>query len=162
MNSALFVMTFVSTYYAASLVQTVFHRLFGHSPRIVKVHTAHVRGHHAQYSKVLLSERWIPTEQHVTWYYAIPFTPMVIAAWWMLPFNLFIIHILGLAFAIWWHVYLHRQYHIRNVWWERFAWFQRKRRLHFLHHQKSHKNYAIVEYFWDRLFRTLEDQSIDS
>src|SRR6266852_3135879 len=60
----------VVTYYGSSLVQTLFHRIFGHARRIPKLHDVHVSGHHAQYAQQLLSDRWIPTEQHITWYYA--------------------------------------------------------------------------------------------
>lgn len=146
-----------ATYYLASLVQTVFHRLFGHVPRIARLYEMRVKGHHAQYSREMVSDRWIPTEQHITWYYAAPFIPIVCAAYCLLPGIYFIAHLCGLAFAIWWHIYLHRQYHVRGAWWERFAWFREKRRLHFLHHRKPHKNFAIVEYSWDLLFGTLDE-----
>lgn len=149
--------TFFGTYYLASLVQAMFHRLIGHAPRIARLYDVHVRGHHAQYTKQMLSNRWIPTERHITGYYAIPFIPIVCAAFCVLPGFYFMVHICALAFAIWWHVYLHRQYHVRGVWWERFAWFREKRRLHFVHHQRPHKNFAIVEYSWDLLFGTFDD-----
>ncbi len=146
----------VVTYYGSSLVQTLFHRIFGHARRIPKLHDVHVSGHHAQYAQQLLSDRWIPTEQHITWYYAIPFTPMVLTAFWLLPSDLFVVHMLSLALTGWWHVFLHRQYHVRGVWLERFEWFREKRRLHFVHHKRPRRNYAIVEYGWDRLFGTFD------
>jgi sterol desaturase/sphingolipid hydroxylase (fatty acid hydroxylase superfamily) len=156
-SGAFLLLTIVSTYYIASLVQTVFHRLFGHVPRIARLYEVHVKGHHAQYARQMVSDRWIPTEQHIMWYYAVPFIPIVCAAYCLLPGTYFLAHLCGLAFAIWWHIYLHRQYHVSAVWWERFAWFREKRRLHFLHHQKPHKNFAIVEYSWDLLFGTLDE-----
>lgn len=153
---ALALATFVGTYYVASLVQVVFHRLIGHAPRGIKLYKIHVKGHHAQYAREMLSNRWVPTEQHITAYYAIAFIPIVCAAFCLLPGLYFMVHICGLAFGIWWHVYLHRQYHVRGVWWERFAWFREKRRLHFVHHQRPHKNFAIVEYSWDLFFGTFD------
>jgi hypothetical protein len=149
-------LTGVVTYYGAALVQTLFHRIFGHTRRIGKLYRVHVGGHHAQYAPELLSDRWIPTEQHVTWYYAIPFTPMVLIAFWLLPSHLFVVHVLSLGLTVWWHVFLHRQYHVRGVWLERFEWFRVKRRLHFVHHKRPRRNYAIVEYGWDRLFGTFD------
>src|SRR6266853_4361356 len=59
-------------YNGASLIQTLFHRFFGHSRRIGKLYEVHVGGHHAQYAPQLLSDRWIRSEQHITWYYAVP------------------------------------------------------------------------------------------
>ena len=157
MKAVLLLATVFATYYRASLVQAVFHRILGHAPRIAKLYEVHVRGHHAQYARELLSSRWIHTEQHITGYYAIPFIPIVCAAYCLLPGIYFVAHVGGLAFAIWWHIYLHRQYHVRGAWWERFAWFQQKRRLHFLHHQKPHKNFGIVEHTWDQLLGTFEE-----
>ena len=149
----------IATYYGASFIQTLFHRIFGHTRRITKLYDVHVGGHHAQYAPQMLTNRWIRTEQHITWYYAIPFTPMALTAYWLFPLSLFVVHLLALALAIWWHVFLHRQYHVRGVWLERFEWFREKRRLHFVHHKRPRRNYAIVEYGWDRLFGTFEDDA---
>lgn len=106
----------------------------------------------------MLSDHWIPTERHALWYYAAVFVPISLGALWLLPLEMFIIHLGALGFAIWWHVYLHRQYHMRHTFWRRFAWFRRKQRLHVIHHRKPHKNYAIVEYCWDRLLGTFADR----
>ncbi len=157
MKIVLFAATFCVSYYLASLVQTFFHRFFGHRPVVAKLHRVHVNGHHAQYAREMLSNKWIETEQHITGYYAIPFMPIVCLAYCLLPGIYFIAHVCGLAFAVWWHIYLHRQYHIRGSWWERFNWFQQKRHLHFLHHQKPNRNFAIVEYSWDLLLGTFEE-----
>jgi len=146
----------VITYYGASLIQTLFHRFFGHSRRIGKLYEVYVGGHHAQYAPQLPSDRWIRSERHITWYYAIPFTPMVLMVFWLLPGSLFVVHMLSLAFTIWWHVFVHRQYHVRGVWPERFERFRNKRRLHFVHHMRPRRNYAIVEYVWDRSFATFD------
>ncbi len=157
MKLVLFAATFCVSYYLASLVQTVFHRFFGHRPVLGKLHRVHVNGHHAQYAREMLSGRWIESERHITGYYAIPFMPIVCLAYCSLPGIYFIAHICALIFAVWWHVYLHRQYHVRGSWWERLDWFQEKRHLHFVHHQKPNKNFAIVEYSWDLMFGTFED-----
>ena len=147
-----------STYYSASFIQTLFHRLFGHTRRIGKIYEVHVGGHHAQYSgERMQSDRWIATERHITWYYAIPFIPMVLTAWSFLPLDFFVVHIGSLMLTIWWHIYLHRQYHLRESWFSRFNWFRQKQRLHFLHHWHPRTNYAIVEYKWDRLLGTFAD-----
>lgn len=153
-----YVFTALATYFMTSFVQTVFHRVFGHAPRIPKLYDTHVRGHHAQYAKVLVTGEWIPAERQIVWYYTIPFAPIVLSVFCLVPLDIFAIHIAGLNFAIWWHVYLHKQYHIRGTWWQRFAWFQRKQHLHFVHHKIPHRNYAIVDYFWDRLLGTFEGQ----
>lgn len=144
-----------ATYYGASLVQVIFHRLFGHQRWIGALFETHVHGHHAQYAwPTLQTERWIPTERHIIWYYSIPFALVACAVYWLCAADLFAVHLAALFFSIWWHIYLHRQYHVRASWLSRFVWFRHKRQLHLLHHRRSNKNYAIVEFFWDRVLGT--------
>jgi sterol desaturase/sphingolipid hydroxylase (fatty acid hydroxylase superfamily) len=69
-------------------------------------------------------------------------------------FSVFLAHLEGLEFAIWWHIFLHRHYHIRHSPLERFGWFQRKRQWHFVHYRRVRSNYAIVEFRLDRLIGT--------
>lgn len=143
------------TYYVASIIQVVAHRLFGHTRRIDAVFESHALGHHGAYAPdKLLLERWIPAEKHVMWYFAPLFAPMCIPVLALASVEVATAHCLGLAFAIWWHVFLHKQYHLCNSPFERFHWFRRKRDLHFVHHRDVHKNYAIVEFWLDSLFGT--------
>jgi sterol desaturase/sphingolipid hydroxylase (fatty acid hydroxylase superfamily) len=88
------------------------------------------------------------------WYYTIPLGPMVVLAFWFLPASLFLIHGAVMAGTIWWHIFLHKHYHLRKSWFTRFEWFRRKRALHFIHHRHDQSNFAIVEYVWDRLLGT--------
>ena len=37
---------------------------------------------------------------------------------------------------------------------ERFAWFRRKQQLHFVHHLHANSNFAVIDFFWDRLLGT--------
>ena len=149
--------TFVATYYAASVVQVVAHRLFGHVDRLRPVFESHTLGHHGVYrTDALLLDRWIAAERHVMWYFVPLFAPMMLAVYLFAPWMVFAAHVLGLAFAVWWHVFLHQQYHLRGSVLEGFRWFQRKRHLHFIHHIQVHRNYAIVEFWLDYLLGTLE------
>ena len=36
----------------------------------------------------------------------------------------------------------------------RFAWFRRKQQLHFVHHLHADSNFAVIDFFWDRLLGT--------
>jgi hypothetical protein len=151
---------FAATYYFAAVIQTVLHRVFGHRDRIHRVYVVHAQGHHAKYPPHRLkTDAWIDSEQHVMWYYAIPLVPVALAIAWLGEFWLFLSHAASLAFAIWWHIYLHKQYHLRATHWERFAWFRRKRELHFIHHRHVHSNFAIVEYWIDRCLGTRKEPS---
>ena len=107
-----------ATYYFAAIVQTVLHRVFGHHDRIHAVYETHAKGHHGKYPPHrLIADEWLDSEQHVMWYYAIPFVPAALAVLWFFGPWLFGSHVLAMVFAIWWHIYLHKQYHLRGSRW---------------------------------------------
>jgi hypothetical protein len=145
--------TGAGSYYLTTLVQTVFHRWFGHHRRLAAIYEHHANGHHRDYpARRLTTNTWIAAERHVLWYYTLPLAPVVALAAVLLPWPLFAVHVSTLALTIWWHLHLHKHYHLNGTPWARFAWFRRKRDLHLRHHLSHHGNYAIVEFFWDRLF----------
>lgn len=149
----------VAAHYFASLVQIVGHRIFGHKPTIAKLYRVHANGHHAKYPPARLRSRvWIPNEEHITWYYALAFAPFVLVVYSLAPADVFGAFVLSLLASVGIHVYLHRHYHLQVTWLARFQWFRRKQRLHFIHHRYVHKNYAIVEFFWDKLMKTYCDE----
>jgi sterol desaturase/sphingolipid hydroxylase (fatty acid hydroxylase superfamily) len=148
-------LAFVITYYLSAIVQTIAHRLFGHTKRVMAIYAEHTHGHHARYARSdLLRDDWVPSERHVLWYFAIPFAAIAAVVWAMAPFAVLIAYVAGLIFSFALHLLLHRQYHVRGSLLERFAWFRRKRALHFIHHRRVRTNYAIVENWIDRLLGT--------
>lgn len=52
------------------------------------------------------------------------------------------------------HYYLDYQYHVAGSWLDRFAWFGRRQQLHFIHHRQGDCNFAVIDFFWDRLLGT--------
>ena len=60
------------------------------------------------------------------------------------------------------HVYIDKEYHVEGSKFERFAWFRRKRQLHFAHHLHANANFAVIDFFWDRMLGTYRkpDQDI--
>jgi sterol desaturase/sphingolipid hydroxylase (fatty acid hydroxylase superfamily) len=52
------------------------------------------------------------------------------------------------------HVVFDREYHVEGSWFLRFAWFMRKQQLHFVHHRHANANFAVIDFFWDRLLGT--------
>ena len=147
--------SFIVTYYFVAIVQTVFHMLFGHTNRINIIYETHALGHHDKYRPSnLLTDKWIHSEQHVMWYFAIPIIPVFLLLIYFTSLEVIIGFICGLIFSIWWHIYLHEQYHINNSFFERYEWFLEKRKLHFEHHLDVTKNYAIIEFWLDDLLKT--------
>jgi sterol desaturase/sphingolipid hydroxylase (fatty acid hydroxylase superfamily) len=52
------------------------------------------------------------------------------------------------------HYYIDNQYHVAGSWLGRFSWFRRKQQLHFIHHRHGNCNFAVIDFFWDRLLGT--------
>ena len=57
--------------------------------------------------------------------------------------------------------HLDKQYHVAGSWLARFGWFRRKQQLHFVHHRHANSNFAVIDYFWDRLLGTYRDVESD-
>ena len=52
------------------------------------------------------------------------------------------------------HVFLDKEYHVEGSRLRRFAWFRRKQKLHFAHHRDVNCNFAVIDFFWDRVLGT--------
>jgi hypothetical protein len=160
MNTLIFLMATIVTYYAMAIIQTLLHRAFGHRNRIRRIFVNHAMGHHAKYrNDALLSDRYIDSETYVMYYYAIPV--VTIGAGLFLLSNGVVLagYAAGVVAAFWLHLYLHEQYHLSASPLARYRWFRRKRELHFVHHRHARRNYAIVEFWIDRVIGTREDAS---
>jgi sterol desaturase/sphingolipid hydroxylase (fatty acid hydroxylase superfamily) len=72
----------------------------------------------------------------------------------VLPFNLFVAMALASAASFDAHVYIDKEYHVEGSRLERFAWFRRKRQLHLAHHLHANSNFAVIDFFWDRMLGT--------
>jgi sterol desaturase/sphingolipid hydroxylase (fatty acid hydroxylase superfamily) len=149
-------LTALVTYYLATFVQASLHCLLGHTRLGRSLYLTHVGSHHAIYSDVLVSGSYSDSEESLTAYYVAPAIILVGSAYVTLSFDLLLAHLCSLGLAFYSHVYLHGQYHLTNSWLRRFRWFQRKQRLHFTHHKDPSKNFAVIEFTWDRLFGTFQ------
>lgn len=159
MRLLIYSITAAGAHYFASLVQVLCHRAFGHRRTIDKLYRVHAKGHHAKYpAEQLRSSTWIPNEEHITWYYAFAFAPFIFASYLVAPLDIFSVFVTSLGASVWMHIYLHRQYHLEATWLTKFKWFRRKQYLHFVHHRRVHRNYAILEFFWDKLLKTYCDK----
>jgi sterol desaturase/sphingolipid hydroxylase (fatty acid hydroxylase superfamily) len=72
----------------------------------------------------------------------------------VLPFDLFLVVAAASAGSFSAHVYFDKAYHAQESKLARFAWFRRKQQLHFVHHLHADSNFAVVDFFWDRLLGT--------
>jgi sterol desaturase/sphingolipid hydroxylase (fatty acid hydroxylase superfamily) len=54
--------------------------------------------------------------------------------------------------------WLHDCFHLRDHFVNRLPWLSYARRMHFAHHVDMDKNYGIVSFEWDRIFKTKLDK----
>jgi hypothetical protein len=138
-----------------SFCQTVLHKRLGHRPLGGRLFRNHVHWHHAYYAKDhMVSETYRTEHGNNTPFFLIPTAAVAAALWWWLPPYLFVAHGATLALSFYAHVYLDAQYHVAGSWLGRFGWFRRKQQLHFLHHRHANANFAVIDFFWDRLLGT--------
>ena len=158
MRAILYLMTFLLTHHAASIIQLSLHRVLGHRKKCGYISRIHADEHHGIYSRnLLVSESYLDEAKSVDYFYAIPILLLAACVFLLVPLDIFLVHIATLSLSTFAHFYLHVQYHLRNTWLKRYQWFKRKQRLHLLHHRDMTRNYAVIEFFWDRVLGTFED-----
>ena len=158
MNVLLFLTVAIGSYYLMSIVQTVLHRDYGHRKRIKAVFDAHAIGHHGLYSpNNLQTEEFEDCESHALNYYGIPIVAFAICIYLYLGPLIMFAHLTGVFATFRWHLYLHEHYHLIDSPLERFAWFRKKRKLHFVHHRDARYNFAVVEFWIDNLMGTRKE-----
>jgi sterol desaturase/sphingolipid hydroxylase (fatty acid hydroxylase superfamily) len=154
-NTLIFLSVAIGSYYLMSIVQTVLHRDYGHRKRIKVVFDAHAIGHHGVYNpNNLQTEKFEDCESHALNYYGIPIVAFAVFVYLYLGPLIMFAHLTGVFVTFRWHLYLHEHYHLIDTPLERFAWFRKKRRLHFVHHRDARYNFAVVEFWIDNLMGT--------
>jgi sterol desaturase/sphingolipid hydroxylase (fatty acid hydroxylase superfamily) len=155
LGGVLSVLTGLLTWLMMSLLQTLSHRYLGHSPLGGKFYRNHIAFHHAYYSRAaLVSEQYLGKEGNNTPYFLLPVGLVGLIVYLILPIALVAVQITTMSVSFYAHVYLDKQYHVKQSWLNRFAWFKRKQERHFAHHLHAACNYAVVDNFWDMLFGT--------
>ena len=158
MDILIFLAVAVASYYVMSIVQTVLHKDFGHRQRIRAVFSAHAIGRHGIYHKNnLRTKTFEDCESHALNYYGIPIVVVAILTWWAGGLLVMTANLVGVFFTFRWHMYLHEHYHLTETPLERFAWFRKKRALHFIHHEDARYNFAVVEFWIDNLMGTRKE-----
>jgi hypothetical protein len=128
----LLVVTAATTHFVISFAQKLIHYKLGHHPMGGKFFRNHINFHHAYYSKDHLVSR----------------------TYLVLPLDLFVVVVLACAVSFYAHVFFDKEYHVEGSRLRRFAWFRHKQELHFVHHQNTGCNFAVIDNFWDRLLGT--------
>ena len=159
----LFVLAAVCTHLVISIGQTLSHYGLGHHQIGGIFYRNHIRFHHTLYAKGhLVSSTHRRNEGNNTPYFLIPTILVAGGLYLVLPLNLFVVTIATSAVSFSAHVYLDKQYHSARSSLARFAWFRRKQELHFVHHLHGDSNFAVRDFFWDKVLGTYRNPDTDA
>src|ERR1700676_4577504 len=151
----LVVITAVATHLVMSLSQTLMHYKLGHHAMGGNFYRNHINFHHTYYSRDhLVSRKYLGNEGNNTPFFFIPVFLVGACTYLVLPIGLFIVQVIACAAAFYAHVYFDKAYNIEGSRLQRFAWFRRKQELHFVHHRHADSNFAVIDFFWDRILGT--------
>lgn len=154
-ETPLLVATAVCTHLVVSFSQTALHRWLGHRRLGGFFYRNHINYHHAYYAKGhLASSTYQGDEGNNTPFFLIPTVLVGTGLFFALPLLLFLVMVLTSATSFYAHVFFDKEYHVAGSRLERFAWFRRKQQLHFVHHLHANANFAVIDFFWDRVLGT--------
>jgi sterol desaturase/sphingolipid hydroxylase (fatty acid hydroxylase superfamily) len=151
----LFALVAIGAHLVVSGSQTLLHYGLGHHRVGGVFFRNHIRFHHTYYAKGhLVSSYYRAEEGNNTPYFLIPTILVAAAVFFVVPFDLFLVAAAASAASFYAHVHFDKAYHVEGSRLVRFAWFRRKRELHFVHHLHANSNFAVIDFFWDRLLGT--------
>jgi len=151
----LFALVAIGAHLVVSASQTLLHYGLGHHRVGGAFFRNHIRFHHTYYARGhLVSPNYRAEEGNNTPYFLIPTILVAGVMFFVLPLNLFLVVAAVSAASFYAHVHFDKAYHVEGSKLARFAWFRRKRDLHFVHHLHADSNFAVIDFFWDRLLGT--------
>jgi sterol desaturase/sphingolipid hydroxylase (fatty acid hydroxylase superfamily) len=147
--------TAMMTHLLMSLGQTLFHRYLGHSRLGGRFFRNHVQFHHVHYAgDHVVSNHYLDDGKNNTAFFLVPIVLVVGLSYLVLRFDFVVVQLVGMSLSFCGHYYIDNQYHVAGSWLCRFSWFRRKQQLHFIHHRNGNRNFAVIDFFWDRLLGT--------
>lgn len=158
LQSSLILATVLTTHLIISFAQTLMHSKLGHHRLGGRFFRNHITFHHTYYAKDhLVSATYLAEEGNNTPYFLIPVSLVVAVTYFLLPLELFVSEVATCSLSFYAHVFFDKEYHREGSRLRHFAWFRRKQELHFVHHRHPDSNFAVIDFFWDRLLGTYRD-----
>lgn len=149
--------TAIATHLVMSLGQTLMHAHLGHRPLSGRLFRNHIGFHHTYYARDhMVSRAYRDEEGNNTPFFLIPVLLVGAGMYFLLPFYLFAVLAITSAASFYAHMFLDKEYHVEGSRLARFAWFRRKQELHFIHHRHAGRNFAVIDFFWDRMLGTYQ------
>jgi hypothetical protein len=156
----LYCCTAMSAHLLMSLGQTLFHRYLGHCRLGGRFFKNHLQFHHGHYSgDHVVSTHYLDNGDNNTLFFLIPVASVFGLSYFFLRLDLFMVQLAAMSLSYYGHVYIDKQFHVAGSWLGRFSWFRRKQQLHFVHHRHANCNFAVIDFFWDRIlgaYRSVE------
>jgi sterol desaturase/sphingolipid hydroxylase (fatty acid hydroxylase superfamily) len=147
--------TAVVAHLLISLGQTLFHRHLGHSRLGGRFFKNHIQFHHAHYAgDHVVSTHYLDNGDNNTLFFLMPVAVVVGLSYFFLRLDLLVVQLAVMLLSFCAHYYIDNQYHVAGSWLDRFSWFRRNQQLHFVHHRHGNRNFAVIDFFWDRLLGT--------
>ena len=147
--------TAMIAHFLMSLGQTLFHRHLGHSRLGGRFFKNHIQFHHAHYADDhIVSAHYLDNGDNNTLFSIMSVVVIVGLSYFFLRLDLLVIQLVVMSLSFCGHYYIDNQYHVAGSWLGRFSWFRQKQRLHFVHHRQGNCNFAVIDFFWDRLLGT--------
>ena len=138
-----------------SLGQTLFHRYLGHTRLGGRFFKNHIQFHHVHYAgDHVVSNHYLDNGDNNTLFFVMPVAVVVGLSYLFLRLDLLVVQLAVMLLSFCAHYYIDNQYHVAGSWLDRFSWFRRKQQLHFIHHRHGNCNFAVIDFFWDRLLGT--------
>ena len=151
----LILVTAIGTHLVISFGQTFLHARLAHNSFGRQFYRNHINFHHTYYSRNhLVSDSYRSTEGNNTPYFLIPVLLEGACAYFLLPFDLFVVQVIASAASFYAHVFFDKEYHREKPRLQKLAWLRRRQELHFVHHNHADSNFAVIDFFWDRILGT--------
>ena len=107
----------------------------------------------------VVSTHYLDNGDNNTLFFLSPVALVVGQSYFFLRLDLFMVQLAAMSLSFYGHVYIDKQFHVAGSWLGRFSWFRRKQQLHFVHHRHANCNFAVIDFFWDRIlgaYRSVE------
>jgi sterol desaturase/sphingolipid hydroxylase (fatty acid hydroxylase superfamily) len=154
-------LTAICAHLAVSSSQTFLHYSLGHHRLGGRLFRNHIGFHHRYYARGhLVSSVHQDIGGNNTPYFLVLTVIVGGGMFFLLPHYLFATASVASALSFYAHVCLDREYHVEDSRLQRFSWFRRKQQ-RFVHHLHANSNFAVIDFFWDRLLGTYRDPDAD-
>ena len=151
-----YILISIFTYLSCNLIEHTLHRLSHnrHIPLLYKWHHYHHTVEFPPYRLINNNHKYDSIIYNYYLYIVIIiylFTYLIINDWYIQT----IIYVEGTLYMHFANL-LHESYHRDNSFFERFGWFQKKKKLHLLHHIKTTRNFNLFDNTTDKMVNTFK------